>query len=363
MKMLKPILATLVISVLALPALAQRGGPAPVFAEPVRQEPFAMRIEALGTLEPKERAELTLNAADRVTAVYFDDGQRVKAGKSLLSLAQREQAALVEAAEANAEEAQRQLERITRLAAADAVSKSELDQATSTAERAQANLRAVQSRQRDRVLVAPFDGVLGFRRVSVGSFVRPGDVVAILIDDSEMRLEFAVPSIFLTALKPGTPIEARTDDLPGRVFSGELTSLDNAIDPITRSVRVRATLPNGERLLKAGMFMTVDLDANARMGLSIPEEAIEPRGPKFFAYTVAEGDDGPVAKRIEVEIGMRERGRVEVVSGLEAGDLVVTEGLIRIRDGAPVKVMDRSVLNTRSNGGAGPAAASASSPG
>jgi len=341
-------LATALLAGLAaapLPASAQFRGPASVFTETVTQEEFASRIEALGTLEPNERVELTLNAADRVTAIYFDDGQRVNEGKTLLSLAQREQVALVEAAEADVDEARRQLERLERLAADNAVSQSELDQAQRNFNAASAQLRAVQSRQRDRVLVAPFDGVLGFRRVSVGSYVRPGDIVATLIDDSVMNLDFSVPSTFLTAVEPGLQIEATTDDLPNRVFDGTVAIVDNAIDPITRAVRVRAELPNEERLLKAGMFMSVVLKADPRRALSVPEEAIEAVGPRTFVWTVAEEGDGPVARRIEVSVGLRQEGRVEITDGLEAGQQVITEGIIRVREGAPLNIRDKSMLS------------------
>mgnify|MGYP000701740001 FL=1 len=242
--MLRSIIVTALIAVLfSGPALAQRGGPASVFAEPVTERTFSRDIEALGTLEPNEQVDLSLNASDRITALYFDDGERVRQGKTLLSLAQREQLALVESAEADVEEATRQLERVVRLADAEAVSQSELDRAQRDLDSAEANLRALQSRQKDRVLVAPFDGILGFRRVSVGSFVRPGDVVATLIDDSEMNLDFDVPSLFTRSIQPGTAIIAETDDLPGEIFEGTIATLDNRIDPVTRSIRARAKLP------------------------------------------------------------------------------------------------------------------------
>lgn len=331
----------------AVSAQAQGGGPASVFAQPVEMRDFSMQIEALGTLEPNEMVELSLNAADRVTAVFFDDGQRVEAGRTLLSLAQREQVALVESAEATLEEARRQLERVSRLAEAEAVSQSELDQAQRNLDSAGAQVRAVQSRQRDRVLVAPFDGVLGFRRVSVGTYLRPGDLVATLIDDSQMRLEFAIPSTFLRALKTGTEITVTTDDLPGERFDGTITTIDNAIDPITRSIRVRATLPNPDRVLKSGMFMQVTLVADPRTAMAIPQEAIQPIGPKSFVFRLRDEGSDKIAQRTEVQIGMRQAGHVEILSGLEAGDPVVTEGLIRVRDGAKVVIRDKSILQPR----------------
>ena len=325
-------------------ANAQRG-PASVFVEPVVEREFAVRIEALGTLEPKEVVDLTLNTADRVQSLYFDDGQRVRKGKTLLSLAQREQMALTEAADATASEAAQQLERIERLAARKAVSQAELDEAKRVLNAANAQLRAVQSRQKDRVLVAPFDGILGFRQVSVGSYVSPGDTVARLIDDSEMNLEFAVPSTFLRSLKPGTTIIARTDDLPGTNFEGVVATIDNAIDPVSRSIKVRATLPHPDRILISGMFMEITLTANPRTNLSIPEAAVQPIGPKTFVFKVDEADGTLSAKRTEVKLGALENGFLEVVSGLNMSDRVITEGVIRVRDGSEIKIESKSLLS------------------
>lgn len=327
--------------------------PANVFAETVRMQTFSNRVEAIGTLEPNERADLTLSASDRVTAVFFEDGERVKAGKTLISLAQREQGALVEAADARFAQAQQELERLEPLAAQGAVSKAELDVARRNASAAAAELRAVQSRQRDRVLVAPFDGVLGFRQVSVGSFVRPGDVVATIVDDSVMRLDFAVPSTFLTSLKPGLEIEARSNDLPGRAFKGTVSSINNLIDPVTRSVRVRAMIPNEDGILKAGMFASVTLFAQPREALSVPEIALQPLGPDTFVWVVNDRATGATVTRVKVEVGLRQGGRVEILAGLTAGQKVVTEGALRLREGSAVTLRDSSSLSPTVAGGGG----------
>lgn len=332
-----------------------RGGPpaASVFTETVRTQTFANRVEAIGTLEANERADLTLSASDRVTAVYFEDGQRVKAGQTLVSLAQREQSALVEAAEAELAQASQELARLEPLAAQGAVSQAELDVARRNANAAAAQLRAVQSRQRDRVLVAPFDGVLGFRQVSVGSLVRPGDVVATLIDDSVMRLDFAVSSAFLSSLTPGLMIEARSDDLPGATFTGTVDSINNSIDPVTRSVRVRAKIPNADGRLKAGMFVAVSLLAEPREALSVPETALQPVGPETFVWTLSDSPSGTLAHRVKVEVGFRQEGRTEILAGLEPGQRVVTEGALRLREGGAVTVREESILRPQPAGGPG----------
>ncbi|MEO1322345.1 MAG: efflux RND transporter periplasmic adaptor subunit [Pseudomonadota bacterium] len=355
--MFKPFLTIALLTlIISTPAHAQRGGPASVFAEEVTEREFSRDIEALGTLEPREQVELSLNASDRITALYFEDGERVREGKTLLSLAQREQLALVESAEADVEEATRQLERVSRLAVAEAVSQSELDRAERDLNSAEANLRALQSRQKDRVLVAPFDGILGFRRVSLGSFVRPGDVVATLIDDSEMNLDFDVPSIFTRSIQPGTSIIVETDDLPGEVFEGSIATLDNRIDPITRSIRARARIPNPDQLLRSGMFMRVTVTADPRYNLAIPEAAVQPVGPRTFVWRVTQEDNALKARRIEVELGQRAEGYIEVLSGLAAGDRVITEGIIRVREGSEVRLQDKSLLDpgrSLAGGGAG----------
>ena len=347
-KLLIGLFTTLALFSFSQIAQAQRG-PASVFVEPVSERDFSVRIEALGTLEPNEVVDLTLNTADRVQSLYFDDGERVRKGKTLLSLAQREQIALTEAADATADEAAKQLERIERLVERRAVSQSELDEARRNLNAANAQLRAVQSRQKDRVLVAPFDGVLGFRQVSVGSFVRPGDMVARLIDDSEMNLEFSVPSTFLRSLRPGTQVIARTDDLPGMEFDGAIATLDNAIDPVSRAVRVRATLPNPDRILMSGMFMEIVLTADPRRSLSIPEEAVQPVGPKTFVFKVDKTGESPTAKRVEVKLGALDNGYLEVLSGLTKADEIITEGVIRVRDGAAIEIQDISILKPLSS--------------
>jgi membrane fusion protein (multidrug efflux system) len=326
----------------------QRGpggrGPARVLgvvAVPVEQRDFTSRIEALGTLAPKEQVVLSVNAADRVTGVFFEDGQRVRKGATLLTMQADEENALLEQAQATAADAKNTFERNTRLAANNAVAQADLDKSKAAAEAAAANVESLKARVRDHVLLAPFDGVLGFRRVSLGAYVQLGQQVATLVDDSEMRLEFGVPSIYISELKPGVAIQARTADVPDRVFEGKLTSIDNAIDPTTRAVKVRATLPNREGLMRAGMFMTVDLSPKSHPGLAVPEISLVAEGSDNFVYLVDQTRQPAVAVKTPVTVGIRERGIVEITSGLHSGDLVVTDGVLKVRPNGPVKVQSQ----------------------
>lgn len=325
-------------------ASAQRGGPANVFISPVEEQAFSDRVEAIGTLFPKERVELTVNAPDRVTAVYFEDGQRVRKGQTLLSQAQREQLAAIEGAEATLKDSESVVERMRPLVEDGAVSQLMFDQAKRDFEVARSQLTTVQSRQKDRVLVAPFSGVLGFRQVSAGSYLTPGDPVATLIDDSIMQLDLAVPANFLTAIEAGLEISATSISLPNEVFKGVLVSIDNEIDPVTRSLKVRARLPNPEQRLKPGLFMSVTLFTAPRTSLAIPEEAIQPLGSKSFVFVAERTEKGITANRHEVKTGSRQDGMVEIISGLDLGDNVITEGIIGVREGALVKVQEKSLL-------------------
>ncbi|MEZ6029592.1 MAG: efflux RND transporter periplasmic adaptor subunit [Hyphomonadaceae bacterium] len=320
-----------------------------VDAVEVAPKVFSSRIEALGTLEPRERVVLTANAADRVTGVYFEDGQRVAQGKVLMTLVNEEESALLESARATEANARLVYERNQRLASGEAIAQLELERSKSSYEAAVANVGAIQARLRDRVLVAPFSGVLGFRQISLGAYVSPGQAVATLIDDSQMRLEFGVPSIYLTSLRPGLEIKATTKDLPGRIFVGKLTSIDNAVDPITLAVKVRATLPNPDGALKAGTSMSVELTSQPRTSLSVSEISVIAEGAKNFVFVVDQSKEPFVAKKVEVTLGTRERGVVEVLAGLESGDLVVTDGVLKVRPNGPVRI-------TRAGGGASPAA-------
>lgn len=316
------------------------GGGPPTQVEAIVTEArvFSSRIEALGTLEPRERVVLTANAADRVTGIFFEDGQRVSKGKVLVTLVNEEEQSQLASARASEANAKLVFERNQRLATAEAVAQLELERTRSAFDAAVANVGAVEARLRDRVLLAPFSGVLGFRQISMGAYVSPGQAVATLIDDSQMRLEFGVPSIYLADLRPGLEINAVTKDIPGRTFVGKLTSIDNAIDPVSLAVKVRATLPNADGALKAGSSMTVQLVSKPRTSLAVSEISVIAEGSKNYVYVVDQSQQPAKTVKTEVTLGTRERGTVEVLTGLKSGDVVVTDGVLKVRPDSPVIV-------------------------
>jgi membrane fusion protein, multidrug efflux system len=165
--------------------------------------------------------------------------------------------------------------------------------------------------------------------------VSPGTVITTLDDSSVIKLDFSVPEVFLATLQEGLEISARTSAYPETEFKGKVSSIDSRLDPVSRAIVVRARIDNKDGRLKPGMFMTVKLIRSDVPALMLPEEALVPEGERKFVFAVRDGK----AVRIEVQTGRRRPGEVEITSGLEDGDVIVTEGTQKIRDGAPVKAM------------------------
>ncbi len=321
------------------PAIAQAPDKAVgVIVSTAKHSPFVDRVEALGTLRANETVNLAVKVTETVRAIHFEDGQRVEAGDVLVEMTNAQETADLNAAMSTAQEARQQYERVQALAKQGNAPKALLDQRRREYETARAVQNGVQSRMKDRVLVAPFDGVLGLRNISVGALVEPGTFITTIDDDTVMKLDFSVPSTFLGVLRSGMRIEAKAAGLEGKTFEGNVSAIDSQIDPVTRSIKVRALLQNDERLLKPGLLMSVEILKNPRNALVVPEEALVPEADKTYVYTVIRNDDALRAVKKQVTIGSRRPGEVEILSGIEAGERVVTHGAMKLRADAPVTI-------------------------
>lgn len=300
--------------------------------------PLTERVEALGTLKANESVNITANVTETISAIHFDDGQRVDEGDILVELTSVEQHALLDEAQVRVDEAERQYDRVKTLVAQRAASESLLDERKRDLDTARAVLVAIESRLSDRLIKAPFDGVLGLRNVSRGTLVEPADTITTLDDDSFMKVDFTVPSVFMNDLKPGLRIEARARAYGDRVFEGVVRGVDSRVDPVTRSIQVRALIPNPERTLKPGLLMQVELLVDPRDGLVVPEAAILHQGQDHFVQVIVEGDEGLTSERRQVRIGTRKPGLVEVREGLAEGDRVIVHGHLKARPGQPIEI-------------------------
>ena len=312
---------------------------AEVIVAPARSVSVSDPIEALGTLRARESADLSSSITETISEIRFSDGERVRAGQVLVTLTNREQLAELAGAEADLAEAQRQFDRILDLADRGQESRAMLDQRRRELDTAQARLSGVEARLSDRLITAPFDGVVGLRNVSVGSLLSPGRVITTLIDDSVMKVDFGVPELLMAQVRPGLRLEARTRAWPDAVFAGEVVSLSNQVDPVTRAFQVRAQLDNPEQRLRPGMLMTVILAGSEREALVVPEEAILSRGRGHHVLVLDTDAEGQaVVSRRRVQLGRRVPGEVEVTGDLEPGDRVVIHGGFRLSDGQRVSV-------------------------
>jgi membrane fusion protein (multidrug efflux system) len=316
------------------------GGGAPsVVVASAGMHTFTDGLQVLGTAQARESIVLTPKVADTIRLLRFDSGDRVRRGQVLVEMSNVEQAADLAEARASNDAAQEELRRYQELYDRGFASQARLDTMRAAADAAAARVNAGGSRIADRTIRAPFSGVVGLRTASPGQYMRPGDQIGTLDDISEIKLDFDVPETRVSSIAAGVEIVARAGAYPDRTFQGRIDTVDSRVDPTTRTVRVRAMLPNTDEMLRPGMLMTVDVRSNPRQALAIPEIAILDQADGAYVYRIAAREGGgQQAELVRIQTGQRSGGMAEVLDGLGAGDRVVTEGVQSMRPGLPVQV-------------------------
>lgn len=302
---------------------------APVTAGPVREE-----VSAVGTLRSNESVVVRPEISGRIARLEFDEGKPVRKGQMLVALDDSVYAAELQQAKANLALQSSNYERTVELARDNFVSANAKDQALNNLRVAEASLALAQARLAKTRILAPFSGIIGIRQVSVGDYVKEGQDLASLEDISSLKIDFRIPELFLTNLRRGQGIEVQTDAFPGKTFAAVLDAIDPLVDQNGRSLVLRGRLKNTEGTLRPGMFVRTRLIIAERpTALTIPEEALVPVGTSQYVFRVSGGK----VERIKVDTGVRRAGRVEIASGLSQGDVVVTAGQIKLRDGVEVR--------------------------
>ena len=307
----------------------------PVKTVVAAQAEFKDVIEALGTTRANEQVLITSKYADIVDDISFQDGQVVKKGDILVTLNGQEEAAKVRELEANLAESVAQLNRLQDLYRRKATSISLVEEQEAQAKAISAQLLSAKTRLQELTITAPFDGVLGFRQISVGAYINAGNVITSLDDLSVIKVDFSVPERFLPTILPGQTVVAESTAYQGKSFSGKITSVDSRIDNVTRTLRVRAEIANPDYLLRAGMLLNVRVERQVDNVLLLPESAIIPIEDKHYVFTV----EGDKAVRKTISIGRRQLGVIEVVDGLKVGEQVVIEGALKLRPNTSVKIL------------------------
>ncbi len=309
-------------------------------------------VEALGTSQANESVTLTAKVTDSVRRVNFEDGDYVEAGTVLIELTNQEEEALLAEARANLDDAESQLRRLTDLSGRGLTSASELDVARSRAGAQQARLNSIVARLRDRLILAPFSGLLGFRQVSPGTMLTPNTPITSIDDISTIKLDFTVPETVIGTMTPGAKVVAKSVSFPDRDFEGTVRTVGSRVDPVTRAITVRAHIDNKDRALRPGMLLTVAVVTAERTALVVPEGSVFQVQNRAYVYTV----DGDTVHQRQIEVGGRRFGVVEVLSGLQDGEPIVIEGIVKLREGARVRYDAAEAAVSESSSGSAPSA-------
>jgi membrane fusion protein (multidrug efflux system) len=327
----------------------------PVEVAEVRAQTIRQQFRALGSIEADETIEVTSEQSGVVKRMPFTEGSWVGAGALLARFDDREAKAAAERAAAQREQAESSARRAETLAEQQVISRAELDDVRSALKVAQANDSEAQTRFEKTRIRAPWGGLVGRRRVSPGAYVRPGDVITEIARVTSVKVRFAAPERYVTELKAGVPVDITTPAYPGQTFTGRLSVVDPIIDAQTRTVQLTALVPNPDRALKPGMSANVAVTVAERPGaLLVPDEALFAEGEQNFVYVVK--PDSTVT-RAPVGLGVRDSSRVEIVSGLVAGQSVVSAGHQKIFDGAKVMPIPAGMMTGGAPGPGGPGAA------
>ncbi|MDQ2091338.1 efflux RND transporter periplasmic adaptor subunit [Marimonas arenosa] len=311
-------------------------GPAVVELATAEMRTLSETIEAVGTTRARQSIDIVPEASGRIEEIAFAPGQHVEAGAILVRLDDTIARADVAEADAKLIERERVLERVTQLRGTNAVAEATLEEAIARLAEARAQLDRAEQRLAERIIRAPFDGTVGLAEIDQGARVSAGTFITRLDDLSDVEVEFSLPETLFARVKTGQKITATSAAFPGRTFDGQIEAVDSRIDPVSRSFRTRAIIPNPDGTLPAGMFMSLELTLSQTDRIVVPEEAIVFQAAETYVFRVAEEK----ARRVSVETGQRRAGLVAILDGLDEGDHVVVRGLHRVRDGGAIEILN-----------------------
>jgi len=324
------------------PVASARGTtPIRVTTETVRAGPLAEVVTSTGTLLAAESVELQAEVSGKITAINFVEGTKVRKGELLVKLNDADLQARRIAAAHEVALAERREKRVAELLRQGFVIPDDHDEALNTVNVRRAEIELTDAQIAKTEIRAPFDGIAGLRYVSEGSFVNAASQIATLQRIDTLKVDFAVPEKYADRIRAGNPI---TFTVVGRseTFGGQVYAYDPRIDSETRTLLIRALCPNPGEVLLPGAFANVELILNQMSdALLVPAEALIPDFEAAFVFVVKDGK----AERRNVVTGVRTEDRVQIVSGLEAGEIVVTSGLLQLRPGTPVE----TELDTRAS--------------
>lgn len=343
----------------AVPPTAPGGGIA-VEASMVKLVRMSQGLTAVGSLRSDESVTIRPEVSGRISEIGFREGQRVAKGATLIRFDTSVQRAELDQADANLGLSKSRLARSRDLFTKGFISTQARDEAESNFKIAQANYDLSQARLTKLEIKAPFSGIVGLRMVSIGDYVKDGQDIVNLEGVDPLKVDFRIPEIYLKQVAAGQALQITLDAFPNQTFQGNVFAINPLVDANGRSIVIRAAVKNVEARLRPGMFARVRLlFSDDRDSVAVPEQSLIPVGDDHYLFKVVDGR----AQRNKVEIGQRRNGQVEILQGLAAGDVVVTAGQLKLRDGVQVKIADPAAVAKTDETKAAPSAVGNSSAG
>ncbi|CAA7623901.1 efflux RND transporter periplasmic adaptor subunit [Magnetospirillum sp. UT-4] len=327
--------------------------PKPVFvvtAEPATVEHWQETVPAVGTLRAVNGVDISASVAGLVREIAFESGQPVRKGHVLLRLDAEVERSNLRSAQADADLARISAERQRTLVRTDTVSRAALDKAEAELKVREAAVAGYKAVIDKKTVQAPFDGIVGVRKVDLGQYLQPGQAIVSLQDLSVLLADFTVSQRDLGALKPDEPIRLTTDSWPGRVFEGTISAVEPRVDAATGMIAAQARFPNPDGALRPGMFARVEVvRAAVAEVVTVPVSAVSYNLHGDAVFLVRDGEgDARTAERAVVALGERREGRVAILSGVKAGDLVVTAGQLKLENGSRIEMAETDPLKQAS---------------
>ena len=306
----------------------------------IKPQQMSDLYNSTGTLKPDETVELSFETSGKIVGINFTEGTRVRKGDLLAKINDRPLQAQLEKLQAQKKLVEEKEFRQRSLLDKDAISQESYDQIVTELQTIQADINLVGARIAETELRAPFDGIIGLRYVSEGSYTNPSTKIARLVKIRPIKIEFAIPERYANQIKIGYPVTFTMDD-PNNIFNAKVYAVDPQLDIATRTIVIRALYPNNNEELKPGRFASVTLLlSQIDDAISVPTEAINAEMEGETVYVYRNGK----AEVVKVGVGLRTASQVQITSGLKFGDTLLTSGILQLRQNLPV-VLDTLVLN------------------
>lgn len=322
--------------------------PATVAATSVQQEQWQASLSAIGSLTAVASIDVSSEVAGIVKAIHFDSGQTVKQGQLLVELDASTELAELQGLLAEQQLARLQFDRSSKMIEKKFISAADLDLHRAQLDQAIAAVNSKRAMLDKKQIRAPFSGELGMRQVDLGRFLDKGDAIVSLQQLNPIFLDFTLPERHVGKLTIGQTIDVSVQAYPGRNFSGRIQAINPSLEANSRSLKLRASLDNVDKSLHPGMFAQVQIGSGQAVPvLTLPDTAITYNPYGNSVYLIVSTPQGLSVQSRQIETGQSRNGRVEIVSGLSAGDRVVSAGQVKLRNGMPIVIDDKPAPGER----------------